>query len=167
MFERQDHATAVFPQFDAIRREGLLCDIRIRVGESVFRFKIGKLYATHLFYLIFSAHRVVLSATVPYFRAMFCSNMIESQQDEISIGGRMGTLKFLKFYLNILLQGSGEGAVDTLDADTMEALIQYAYTGKIQITVRNVQSLMLGAAYLSVNEIVVACGKYLQQRLQG
>ena len=34
-----------------IRRQGKLCDVNLRVGENVF-----------------SAHRIVLAATIPYFR---------------------------------------------------------------------------------------------------
>lgn len=57
-------------------------------------------------------------------------------------------------------------AGDSIDGETMGALISYAYSGKIRITVRNVQALMMGAAYLSLGDIVNACSKYLQQRLQ-
>ena len=34
-----------------IRRQGKLCDVNLRVGENVF-----------------TAHRIVLAATIPYFR---------------------------------------------------------------------------------------------------
>jgi len=42
-----------FPQMEDIRRQGKLCDVNLRVGEHVF-----------------SAHRIVLAATIPYFRCM-------------------------------------------------------------------------------------------------
>lgn len=35
----------------------------------------------------FTAHRIVLAATIPYFKAMFTHNMVESKMQEISIQG--------------------------------------------------------------------------------
>ena len=50
LYEHRDHGESLWPELDGLRREGLLCDVRIRVGTAVF-----------------SAHRVVLAAAIPYF----------------------------------------------------------------------------------------------------
>ena len=47
----------------------------------------------------FSAHRIVLAATIPYFQAMFTHDMMESKQDEINMKGidaRYGSLWYYK-----------------------------------------------------------------------
>lgn len=35
----------------------------------------------------FSAHKIVLAATIPYFNAMFTNDMVESRQQEIKMQG--------------------------------------------------------------------------------
>ncbi|VDK68032.1 unnamed protein product [Anisakis simplex] len=63
-------AMSAFPNFDEIRRTGKLCDV-VLVADG----------------LRFSAHRVVLAATIPYFRAMFTAEMAECQQKEVHLQG--------------------------------------------------------------------------------
>ena len=70
VFTNGDLTSAHWAQFEAVRREGHLCDVRIRVGD-----------------LVLSAHRVVLTVTIPYFRAMFTSHMREANAAEVQIGG--------------------------------------------------------------------------------
>lgn len=61
-------AVRTFPRFEEIRRVGKLCDVTLIVSDRQF-----------------SAHRVVLAATIPYFQAMFTHDMVESNQREISM----------------------------------------------------------------------------------
>uniref|UniRef100_F1KWQ3 Kelch-like protein 18 n=1 Tax=Ascaris suum TaxID=6253 RepID=F1KWQ3_ASCSU len=116
-------AASAFPNFDEIRRAGKLCDVVLTA--SGFRF---------------SAHRVVLAATIPYFRAMFTAEMAECQQKEVHL--------------------------QEFDADTLEQLIAFAYTGRVRITNANVQSIMQAANFLQLNNIVDECCRFLQCRLQ-
>ncbi|KAA0200639.1 Kelch protein 18 [Fasciolopsis buskii] len=70
---------------------------------------------------------------------MFLSNMSESNKNEISILG--------------------------LDSCALEAFICFAYSGFIQITPYNVQSLLIGASFLQLNSIREICCKYIEERL--
>ncbi|CAH8561621.1 unnamed protein product [Heterobilharzia americana] len=70
---------------------------------------------------------------------MFLSNMSESVKSEVSIHG--------------------------LDACALEAFIGYAYTGLVQITPRNVQSILIGANFLQLNTVRNICCRYISERL--
>ncbi|NXM89581.1 KLH18 protein, partial [Oenanthe oenanthe] len=101
-----------------IRRQGKLCD----VGDHKF-----------------SAHRIVLAASIPYFHAMFTNDMMECKQDEI------------------VMQG--------MDPSALEALINFAYNGHLAIDQQNVQSLLMGASFLQLQNIKDACCTFLRERL--
>uniref|UniRef100_A0A8C5WRU6 Kelch like family member 18 n=1 Tax=Laticauda laticaudata TaxID=8630 RepID=A0A8C5WRU6_LATLA len=105
-----------------IRRQGKLCDVTLKVGDHKF-----------------SAHRIVLAATIPYFHAMFTNDMMECKQDEI------------------VMQG--------MDPSALEALINFAYNGHLAIDQQNVQSLLMGASFLQLQNIKDACCSFLKERL--
>lgn len=46
----------------------------------------------------------------------------------------------------------------------LEALINFAYSGKVTLDKNNVQSIMIGASYLQLNKVRDACANYLLQR---
>ncbi|NXA09765.1 KLH18 protein, partial [Sapayoa aenigma] len=107
-----------------IRRQGKLCDVTLKVGEHKF-----------------SAHRIVLAASIPYFHAMFTNDMMECKQDEI------------------VMQG--------MDPSALEALINFAYNGHLAIDQQNVQSLLMGASFLQLQNIKDACCTFLRERYRG
>lgn len=122
MFQQADLANSAFPVFEEIRKQGKLCDVTIKVDDKLF-----------------SAHRIVLCATIPYFNSMFTIDMVESRQREVEVRG--------------------------IDPSAMESLIQFAYSGKITIHPGNVNNLMIGAAYLQLNQVRDACADFYKQRL--
>ncbi|XP_041372118.1 kelch-like protein 18 [Gigantopelta aegis] len=87
----------------------------------------------------FSCHRIILAATIPYFNAMFTHDMVEAKQDEISMQG--------------------------IDASALESLVNFAYTGKVELDQNNVQSLLIAASFLHLQSVKEACCDFLKERL--
>ena len=73
----------------------------------------------------FFCHRAVLAATSCYFHAMFTTSLAESRQSDIEL--------------------------HEVDAQSVSALIDYAYTGRAHITQFNVQNLMIAASLFQVS----------------
>lgn len=86
-----------------------------------------------------SAHRVVLSACSPYFNAMFTGKLLESQKQVI----------YLK----------------EVDESALHILVDFAYTGKAQVTQENVQVLLPAANMLQLNRVKEICCHFLVQQL--
>ncbi|KAJ8959731.1 hypothetical protein NQ314_006155 [Rhamnusium bicolor] len=121
VFQQNDLFPSAFPLMADIRRQGKLCDVVLKVDGQHF-----------------SAHKIVLASTIPYFHAMFMNDMIESRNKEIEI--------------------------KCIDATALEALVNFAYSGKVILDKNNVQSIMIGASYLQLNKVRDACANYLLQR---
>ncbi|XP_029844054.2 kelch-like protein 18 isoform X1 [Ixodes scapularis] len=122
LFSQLDLPSSGFVLIEEIRRQGKLCDITLKVDDEIF-----------------TAHRIVLASTIPYFYAMFTHDMIESKQKEITIRG--------------------------IEASALEALINFAYSGKVNITASNVQSLLVGSSFLQLLKVREACSEFLMKRL--
>jgi arsenate reductase-like glutaredoxin family protein len=83
------------------------------------------------------AHKVVLASSSRYFEAMFSSNFIDGSQQKLEI--------------------------PVLDSITGTALVEYAYTGKIEITADNVVDLLAGANFLQGFDFIEkSCCDYLK-----
>lgn len=85
------------------------------------------------------AHKVVLAATIPYFNVMFTTDMVEATQLEI--------------------------AIYEIECETLEQLVTFAYTGELKISAGNVQSVMIGANFLQLEDVVEECSSFLLARL--
>ena len=127
MFSQQSHAqvycTSMSKQLNDFREANVLCDVTICVDGRTFY-----------------AHRCVLSASSPYFKAMFSSNMKESTECKPIV-------------------------LNDIDAHNMEELLKYIYTGEIELTPENIRPIISAANYLLITSLKERCVKFLQQML--
>ena len=87
----------------------------------------------------FMAHRSVLSAASPYFEKMFACDMKEKTQESVCL--------------------------EELPVSAMECLLDYLYTGDVQVTETNAQDLITSANYLLLPGLKTQAGRFLQQNL--
>lgn len=111
-----------FHNMEEIRRLGKLCDITLVANDAKF-----------------TAHRIVLAASIPYFHAMFLHEMAESRQEQISI--------------------------QAVEPQALEQFINYSYNGQVTISNENVQALLVGANFFHLKHIKNACCEFVKKRL--
>ncbi|CAB4022857.1 kelch 5 [Paramuricea clavata] len=85
------------------------------------------------------AHRVIMAGFSDYFDAMFNGDLAETIQDVIHIRN--------------------------VDPDALAAIVDYAYTGKLEIRVDNVENLLTVACLLQVENVKHRCCEFMQQHL--
>ena len=85
------------------------------------------------------AHKIVLSSVSPYFATMFQTNMWEKHQKDVYIKG--------------------------VDSTSMEALVEYAYTADITVTIDNIFHLLSAAHMLCFEEVEKTCVEFLCNNL--
>ncbi|XP_071588804.1 kelch-like protein 20 [Heliangelus exortis] len=117
-----EHPRQTLEVINLLRKHRELCDVVLVVGAK-------KIYA----------HRVILSACSPYFRAMFTGELAESRQTEV--------------------------VIRDIDERAMELLIDFAYTSQITVEEGNVQTLLPAACLLQLAEIQEACCEFLKRQL--
>nr|KAF6387194.1 kelch like family member 8 [Myotis myotis] len=98
---------------------GELCDVTLKVGSKLI-----------------SCHKLVLACVIPYFRAMFLSEMAEAKQTVIEIRD--------------------------FDGDAIEDLVKFVYSSRLTLTVDNVQPLLYAACILQVELVARACCEYMK-----
>ncbi|XP_078263559.1 kelch-like protein 20 isoform X2 [Rhinoraja longicauda] len=121
-FVSDKHPRQTLEVINLLRKHRELCDVVLVVGTK-------KIYA----------HRVILSACSPYFRAMFTGELAESRQTEV--------------------------VIRDIDERAMELLIDFAYTSQITVEEGNVQTLLPAACLLQLAEIQEACCEFLKRQL--
>ncbi len=85
------------------------------------------------------SHRAVLAATSAYFLAMFTHQLRESEQQEVEI--------------------------KDMDPQVLRSLVDFAYTGEIDITVENVQEVLAAASLLQIATVQDNCCEFLKKQL--
>lgn len=114
------HPKSTLTELNLLRRHRELCDVVLNVGNR-------KIFA----------HRVILSACSPYFRAMFTGELAESRQTEVTIRD--------------------------IDELAMDLLIDFCYTSHIVVEEANVQTLLPAACLLQLTEIQVGSEIYARE----
>jgi len=87
----------------------------------------------------FPVHKLVVASCSPYFKAMFNGAMSESNQDRVNLEG--------------------------VQSEALRQLVEYIYTGEIEVTEENVQSLLPAANLLSLSWVRDSCCRFLQSQL--
>lgn len=167
IYKQDDLFSESFPVMKEIRRQGKLCDVTLKVIRYLFLETFIQKRKNLILYVpvvqiedqSFSAHRIVLASTIPYFYAMFTHNMAESRIKEI-------TMKEIEpQYVSRYIDSQKVNDDDfKCFHRALESLINFAYSGMVKIDNQNVQSLMMGSAFLQLNKVRDACANFLISR---
>ena len=124
VFNQEDIACQSYQIFQELRTQKKLIDVVISVAGKK---KIP-------------CHRVILAAGIPYFYGMFTNDVVEKDQEEITIQ-------------------------ENFDPESFESVIDFIYSGVIGIKSENVQSILIIASFLGLQRLVDACCSFLDDRL--
>ena len=81
------------------------------------------------------AHRAVLQLTIPYFKALFATECKETGENVLNL--------------------------PVVSSEGLKAIIEYAYSGKIDVKVENVHDVLISADYLQCKNVVEVCKKFV------
>ena len=85
------------------------------------------------------AHRAVLAACSPYFRAMFLSGFSEASEQKIIL--------------------------KEVDANAVELIVEYFYTSELEVNVSNVEEILRICVLLRLNSLVDHCETFLRRNM--
>ncbi|XP_078279966.1 kelch-like ECH-associated protein 1A [Rhinoraja longicauda] len=121
------HPCQALAVMHALRQDRQLCDVTLHVSHG------GEERA-------FAAHRVVLAASSPVFRAMFTSELRERGLAEVRLSG--------------------------VEPTAMERLIEFAYTSLVVVDETCVQQLMIASSMYQVDGVTRACTDFLLKNME-
>jgi hypothetical protein len=117
-------------------------EFKLELTENLFRFKNENLFTDIYIYVEgveFACHKVVLCAASSYFKAMFSCDLKES---------RLG-----KVYIENILPW------------TMKRLLDFIYTGRIEINYENVVDIFNAAVMFQLYKLIDKCTMYIQEHI--
>ena len=117
------HCIELMKTLNDFRKYNILCEVMIIVNGRQFY-----------------AHRTVLAASSPYFRAMFTSQMREQVENKPIV-------------------------LENIAGDVMEDLLNFIYTGVIKITPFNVKDLVSASNYLLMTSLKEVCVSFMKSIL--
>ena len=118
----EDFKDELLHRLNELRETNILCDTTIRAQEQDF-----------------PAHKCVLSAASPYFRAMFTSELKEKESNLVELQDAKST--------------------------TISDVLQFIYTGKASIDSSNAQDLVIMADYLIIPSLKTKASLFLENSL--
>uniref|UniRef100_A0A1I8GYV9 BTB domain-containing protein n=1 Tax=Macrostomum lignano TaxID=282301 RepID=A0A1I8GYV9_9PLAT len=120
--EVSNHPPELLASLNALRCEAAFTDVALEADTCTLH-----------------AHRALLAAASPYFRAMFSSQFKEGAASTVS--------------------------VTSVSGETLRLIVEYVYTSKIEITTDNVQDLTVGCKLLHFPLILHQCVSFLMHHL--
>jgi hypothetical protein len=88
----------------------------------------------------FECHRSLLASASEYFRCLFTTNLAEHDQPVISISG--------------------------IDTGSMQLVLDYVYTGKVELSADTVQSLLSSANLFQLKGLRDGCADYMERKIE-
>ena len=119
----ENNASHSFQCLHELQQHGQLCDVVLKTSSNQQ----------------VCAHRAVLAASCPYFKAMFLNNLAESTQRSI--------------------------VIKDLDYDILQAVVAYAYNAQFMLPTDRLLLLMIAADLLQIIPLRQECSSFLQQQL--
>ncbi|XP_034117463.1 kelch-like ECH-associated protein 1B isoform X1 [Drosophila albomicans] len=121
-FCMSNYAKEALKMMFMMRSHGMLTDVVLEVKKELFH-----------------AHKVILSAASPYFKAMFTGGLKESEMSRVQLQGVCPT--------------------------AMTRILYFMYTGQIRVTEVTVCQLLPAATMFQVQNVIDACCAFLERQL--
>ena len=128
VYKEEGHFQNTCDHVGELWRQRSLCDINLIVEDAEGTPKVSV-----------PAHRIILAASIPYFRAMFTSDMQESSQKEVRL--------------------------KDVDEVGLKNIISFIYSGKLEMTEANIQGILSSASLFGLQSIVEASARFMMKHL--